>query len=58
MGDVDILSDVWCEASFEGVPPGEAMKQFQERIEFYKQAYETIDEDEGVRYALTGSCSV
>jgi len=35
---------------FEGVPPGEAMKQFQERIEFYKQAYETIDEDEGVSF--------
>jgi hypothetical protein len=35
--------------SFEGVPSDDAIKQFQERIEHYTRAYETVDEDEYVR---------
>ncbi len=38
-----------CFASFEGVPSAEAIQQFQERIEHYTRAYETVDEDEYVR---------
>jgi broad specificity phosphatase PhoE/predicted kinase len=35
---------------FEGVPSAEAIQQFQERIEHYTRAYETVDEDEYVSF--------